>query len=252
MKIIFILILCHVFVSSFCRKGYSDLLYLKGSDYGINVTIKRVDKDLITATILKKHIVDIAVDPLDASPFPDTLEFRYIDKSLHCKVIEIGDNDVHAQIPMAEIASFNMDLSSATASEDIYYRTDTETNTPGMPDHIEDGQEEGRDRIIRKGQGIIKGDILSQGNPLPRCQVRIYRLVSKGFLFFRSYKQAEYYETITDNNGNYLFENIPAGAYKLYWKASLGEPWMMRIETEPDVVVLEGKMAIASPLDIGP
>lgn len=252
MKIIFILILYHGFAISFCSKVYCDQLYLKGLDHGIDVTIKKTDKGLITATILKRHIVDIAVNPSDTGPFPDILEFLYSHKSIHCKIIEIEDNAVHAEIPMVEIASFNIDLSAQTATGDIYYRTDMKTDTPWMPDRIKDRQWEGRDRIIREEPGIIKGKLISLGNPLPGCQVKIYRLVSNGFLFFKSYKQAEYYETITDNSGNYLFEDIPAGAYKLYWKSSLGEPWMMRIETEPDIIVMSGEMTIASPLDIGP
>ena len=107
-------------------------------------------------------------------------------------------------------------------------------------------------QTVSKHLGMVKGAILSKGSLLAKCQVRIYRLAPKGFLFFKRYKQGNHYETITDNNGNYMFKNIPEGSYKLFWKESLGKPWMKRIETEPDIFVSGGKQTIATPFDIDP
>ena len=253
MKIIIILtlVLCLIFFKSFYSKAYSDLLYLKGSNSGIEVEIKEADKDSVTAAIPRKHISDIEVNRLDTVPYPDILELQYNNDPIHCKVIEIGENVVHTRIPMDEIVSFNVGFTNSTDSEDVYYkRENNRINTPGITTLYKNRQKDEKDGIISKDIGMIKGSILFQGNPLAKCQVKIYRLTTKGFLFFKSYKQEEYYETITDSNGCYLFGGIPAGAYKLYWKNSLGEPWMKRIETEPDIIVVGGKQAIVSPLDI--
>lgn len=240
-----------MFFKSFYSKAYSDLLYLKGSNSGIGVDIKETDKDSVTVVIPKKHISDIAVNTLDAVPYPDILELQYNNEPIHCKVIEIGEKAVLARIPMDEIASFNIDLSNSTDYGNVYYKRENNMiNTPGITTIYKNRQKDEKHEVISKDMGMIKGSILFQGNPLAKCQVKIYRLTTKGFLFFKSYKQEEDYETITDSNGCYLFEDIPAGAYKLYWKSSLGEPWMKRIETEPDIIVAGGKRAIVSPLDI--
>ena len=99
-------------------------------------------------------------------------------------------------------------------------------------------------------RGIITGIITSNGKPLQKCQVKIYKLERKGSLLFKRYFQTDFHETITDNNGNYKFKDIPEGDYKLYWKKSLGEPWTKRIETEPDIIVKKGQITAPCIIDI--
>ncbi|MGR3317229.1 MAG: hypothetical protein ACUZ8O_01940 [Candidatus Anammoxibacter sp.] len=230
-----LLALCLTFSTSLYFAAYADLLYLKGSDYGINVEINKSDAHSVTATIPKGNIVDIMVNTSNDTLYPDSLKLKYNVKELHCKVLETRKTVIITRIPMIEVASFNISLSD-----------------PGIQNSIENLQNEENKQPISKYSGMVKGAILSKGSLLTKCQVRIYRLEPKGFLFFKRYKQGDHYETMTDNNGNYMFKNIPEGSYKLFWKRNLGEPWMKRIETEPDIFVLGGKQTIAAPFDIDP
>ena len=257
--------LCLTLSTSYHFAAHADLLYLKGSDYGINVEINKSDARSVTATIPKENIVEVMVNASNNTSYPDTLMLKYNRNELHCKVIETKETVIITRIPMIEVASFNITISDPANTETIYKRrTDNERYAPGIETNIEDLQYVEDDGNFEKGgleknrqpvpkhPGMVKGSILSKGSPLAKCQVRIYRLEPKGFLFFKRYKQSNHYETMTDNDGNYTFKNIPEGSYKLYWKRNLGEPWMKRIETEPDIFVFDGKQTIATPFDIGP
>ena len=48
-------------------------------------------------------------------------------------------------------------------------------------------------------------------------------------------------ETITDENGRYLFEKVNPGGYKIYWKPPHESSWIRSIKMEPDLFVETGE-----------
>lgn len=76
----------------------------------------------------------------------------------------------------------------------------------------------------------VTGRVISGGKSLPRCLVRIVMVSGK--------KQGEtYFTTITDEDGKYEFNNIPAGDYDVYWKTAEGESWIRKLSEKPNISI---------------
>ena len=54
-------------------------------------------------------------------------------------------------------------------------------------------------------------------------------------------KEGLWFETITDENGRYLFEKVNPGGYKIYWKPPRESSWIRSIKMEPDIFVEAGE-----------
>jgi protocatechuate 3,4-dioxygenase beta subunit len=81
--------------------------------------------------------------------------------------------------------------------------------------------------------------MLAKGKPLPGCQVKIQMLEKWGI--FGNPKKGLRFETITDENGRYLFDKVHPGGYKIYWKPPGGSSWIRSIKMEPDIFVEAGE-----------
>ena len=87
--------------------------------------------------------------------------------------------------------------------------------------------------------GKVTGRMLAKGKPLPGCHVKIQMLEKWGI--FGNPKKGLRFETITDENGRYLFEKVQPGGYKIYWKPPGGSSWIRSIKMEPDIFVEAGE-----------
>lgn len=246
----FVFVFFYLFSVFYCSNTFGDKLFLKGANYGLDAEIKESNRNVVIVAIQKNNVTDISVNVLKEKHFPDSIKLKCRSEILDCKVLEINEEVVVATIPMNEILSFDITLaeSSNTLFNDVKSGRIKENSivSSGIGNW---SHKENTENII-KGFGTVRGIILSQGVPLQKCEVKITRLIPGKFMFLKKYKKAEQYETITNSKGIYVFDNIPAGEYKLYWKTSIGEPWMSRIEKEPDIIVINEKMSVAASLDI--
>ena len=87
--------------------------------------------------------------------------------------------------------------------------------------------------------GRVTGRMLFKGKPLPGCQVKIMMLEKWGI--FGTPKEGLRFETITDENGRYLFDKVSPGGYKIYWKPPGESSWIRSINMEPDIFVEAGE-----------
>jgi hypothetical protein len=87
--------------------------------------------------------------------------------------------------------------------------------------------------------GKVTGRMFYKGKLLPGCQVKIILLEKWGI--FGKPKEGLRFETITDENGRYLFEKVNPGGYKVYWKPPHGSSWIRSIKMEPDLFVEAGE-----------
>lgn len=91
--------------------------------------------------------------------------------------------------------------------------------------------------------GRVKGRFLQKGKPLPSCKVRVIKLTKEGGAYFKDTESSKSIESITDRYGIYIFEDVPPGLYKLYWKPQMEASWIRRVSMEPDVRVKAGEIA---------
>lgn len=100
-------------------------------------------------------------------------------------------------------------------------------------------QQINEETIEAENYGRVAGRMLHKGKPLPGCQVKIIVLERWGV--FGGVKKGIRFETITDENGVYNFENVPPGGYKIYWKPPSESSWIRRLQMEPDIYVEHGE-----------
>jgi hypothetical protein len=96
------------------------------------------------------------------------------------------------------------------------------------------------DEFEVENYGRVTGRMLFKGKPLPGCQVKIMKLEKWGM--FGTPKEGLRFETITDENGRYLFEKVHPGGYKIYWKPPGETSWIRSIKMEPDIFVETGEI----------
>ncbi|MEK6766187.1 MAG: carboxypeptidase-like regulatory domain-containing protein [Planctomycetota bacterium] len=104
---------------------------------------------------------------------------------------------------------------------------------------LEDKKQMEEDAFEVENYGKVAGRMLFKGKPLPGCQVKIIMLEKWGI--FGKPKESLQFETITDDNGRYLFEKVHPGGYKIYWKPPGESSWIRSIKMEPDIFVEAGE-----------
>lgn len=239
-----VLFMCH-------NIAHGDLLYLKDIKDGLEVNITSSNENTLTAIIDKREISNISVNTLNKENFPDTFTLFINTNKVFCKIVEINSTRITAEIPMVEVESFNITLSKMPEESNFIYDNSLDNETKPETQFL-NKQHNTINKNQQKTPGLLTGLVHSKGKPLASCEIKLYKLEKSGVFFRKSYIQKErgHLETITDNNGVYSFNKIPAGAYKLYWRQSLGEEWKKRIEMEPDIIVWSGEKTFAGILDI--
>lgn len=104
---------------------------------------------------------------------------------------------------------------------------------------LEDKKQMEEDAFEVENYGKVAGRMLFKSKPLPGCQVKIIMLEKWGI--FGKPKESLQFETITDENGRYLFEKVHPGGYKIYWKPPGETSWIRSIKMEPDIFVEAGE-----------
>ncbi len=88
--------------------------------------------------------------------------------------------------------------------------------------------------------GAVYGRLSHGGRPLPECRVSLVPL-QKTYGGYKVDGAKEPQSAVTDEQGNYRFEGVPAGPYKLFWMPKATNQWIRRIAFRPDVFVRNDK-----------
>lgn len=99
------------------------------------------------------------------------------------------------------------------------------------------------------GRGHAEGRILRRGAGFSGCQVKLVRHGNASGRF-KGDKEVIEFQTVSDGNGNYRFENIPPGNYKLKWQLPGDTGWIHRINDKPDVTVEPGRTSVLNPIEM--
>jgi hypothetical protein len=88
--------------------------------------------------------------------------------------------------------------------------------------------------------GTVQGRLLQSGAPLVHCRVVMVRLEREGMCD----EDFEPMTALSDDQGIYRFERVPAGKYKFTWLPEGTKHWIRRIQMKPDVIVRAGQNVV--------
>ncbi len=255
----------------------ADTLSLEGFDEKIDVKILEMNDEYIKVIVPQSEIGSISIKSERDSKYPDTV-FINVDgkeKKVMCKIVKITKSPGNitlqisrervSAIQIAFLDSNQMDALSAHREERAQPPVDTELLKEQIMEQLrhefeikqERQEQEGvsiEDRIKEelRGEfenrekaydgeyyGKVTGRMFYKDKPLPGCQVKITMLEKWGI--FGKPKEGLRFETITDENGRYLFEKVNPGGYKIYWKPPHESSWIRSIKMEPDIFVEAGE-----------
>lgn len=110
------------------------------------------------------------------------------------------------------------------------------------------------EQLLQEEMGRVEGIILWKKNPLVNGSVKIilkrytgFSLASLKNMFSGDNEKSSdqvIFETKTDSQGQYVFEKVPPGQYRLHWMPNTETGWVHRLREKPDFEVIAGKQTI--------
>ncbi len=99
--------------------------------------------------------------------------------------------------------------------------------------------------------GSVEGMFLRAGAPLPECRVKLVRVIRSNNLgaIFNILQEGTEYETVTDVEGKYRFDNIPVGEYGIKWQLPQDTGWIRRLSDKPDAIVLKSETTLLKSIE---
>ena len=101
-----------------------------------------------------------------------------------------------------------------------------------------------------KTGGRVSGRLLNRSRPLVNCRISLVPLQRSGFGGYSVNGAGEPQTAVTDDRGEYRFEDIPHGRYKLFWLPQGHRRWIRRIEFRPDVVIKGAETVELKPIRV--
>lgn len=100
--------------------------------------------------------------------------------------------------------------------------------------------------------GSVEGRIARRGVGVPEVKVKLVRWVEEASLLgaFKELKKGAEFETTTDQNGKYAFQNIPVGRYELKWLPKGSDAWIRRLTEKPDIMVTKGRTVTVKTVEL--
>lgn len=260
-----------------------DSILLKGQGPGgdvkeIRAKVTELRPDHVTAIISKEGVTSASYSMEDKEGYLDKVSFGSVE--IACKVIDMGESTMVVGIPREVIASVRVSFQKEQGRDTLQRAPTTDAPSPSGSGQLkaeaalgstslqelkeelkkelreEMGAEKKQEEkiIIAATTGRVEGRIARGGNPLPGCKVKIVLMVKRGgalFGKFTAQSDAPEFETETDKDGKYVFQEIPEGDYKLFWRPPGEASWIRRMKMDPDVLVQAGKTCTPKAVDTG-
>lgn len=260
-----------------------DSILLKGQGPGgdvkeIRAKVTELRPDHVTAIISKEEVTSASYSMEDKEGYLDKVSFGSVE--IACKVVDMGESTMVVGIPREAIASVRVSFQKEQGTGG---QPKTDVSSPPKadgsgqskaeaalgPSSLQELKEElkrelreemGAEKkqeekvVISQTTGRVEGRISHGGNPLPGCKVKIVLMVKRGGMLFKNFapqSDAPEFDTETDRDGKYVFQEIPEGDYKLFWRPPGADSWIRRMKMEPDVLVQAGKTCTPKAVDTG-
>ncbi len=269
-----------ILILAICTGTYADTLKLEGFEEKIDVKILEMNEEFVQVVVPQREIGSMSMKSQDDDKYPDSVFIKVDDKEdkVICKIVKITKKpgSITLQIPRERVAAIQIafpgseegtagnqgDASARSAQPPV----DVERLIGRIKEELRDEFErkQGKDDVAIEEKikedlrlefedkkqmedaafalencGRVTGRMLAKGKPLPGCQVKIMMLEKWGM--FGQPKEGRQLETVTDENGRYLFEGVHPGGYKLYWKPPGETSWIRTIKMEPEIFVEAGE-----------
>ncbi|HHT9139539.1 MAG TPA: carboxypeptidase-like regulatory domain-containing protein [Candidatus Tripitaka californicus] len=245
----------------------------------IRAKVTELRPDHVTAIISKEEVTSASYSMEDKEGYLDKVSFGSVE--IACKVMDMGESTMIVGIPREAIASVRVSFQKEPGKGTLQRAptTDAPSHSSGsgqlkaeaalgstsLQELKEELKRELREEmgaekkqeekiIIAATTGRVEGRIARGGNPLPGCKVKIVLMARRGSMFFKNFAaqaDAPEFETETDRDGKYVFQDIPEGDYKLFWRPPGEDSWIRRMKMEPDVLVQAGKTCTPKAVDTG-
>lgn len=251
---------------------FEDSILFKGTGKEIRAKVTELMPDHVTAVVSKGDVASVNYCMEDKEGYFDKVSFGSGEVS--CKVMDLGVSTMVLEIPREEIASvrvFFQKEQKMGPKADVFTSDVSDLSKPGassgtaslqelkdqlkkeLKEEMSAEKKEEEKVAVKQSTGRVEGKITRGGNPLPGCKVKIVQMVKRGFLFkaYSPQDNALEFETETDKEGRYIFQDIPEGDYKLSWRPPWENGWIRKLKMEPDVFVQAGKTCNPKDIDTG-
>ncbi len=260
-----------------CTKVYADTLKLEGFDERVDVKILEMNEDYIKIIVSESEIDSVSIKSERDPQYPDAvfINAHGKKKKVICKIVKITKSPVNItlQISREKVSAIQIDFPDSSQDDTLTAhreeRAQPSVDVESLKEQImeqvrrefeikherqeqEDlsfeerikmelrGELENREKALDvENYGRVTGRMFYKGKLLPGCQVKIVMLEKWGV--FGKPKEGLRFETITDEDGRYLFEKVNPGGYKIYWKPPHESSWIRSIKMEPDMFVEAGE-----------
>jgi hypothetical protein len=255
-----------------------DAILLKGSEGEVRAKVTELRPDHVTAIVSKEGVTSINYSMEDKEGYLDKVSFG--SKEVRCKILDMAESTMVVEIPREEIASVRVFFQKEQGVKGLLDAGESssmpqETNVGArhaVPLQMSSDLQELKEELKRELKeeidtekkeeekvarvqvtGRVEGKITRGGNPLAGCKVKVVLMTKKGSFLFKTSTTDDSleFETETDRDGRYVFQEIPAGDYKMYWRPPWENSWIRRIKMEPDVFVQAGMTYRAKDIDTG-
>ena len=270
-----------ILILTICTETYADTLKLEGFEEKIDVKILEMNEEFIKVVVPQREIGSIGIKSEDDDKYPDTVFIKVDGKEnkVICKIVKITKKpgSITLQISRERVAAIQIAFPGSGQDQgDASVRSvqpyvDVERLKEQIKEELrlefekkqeaqleiqqEDGvaiEERIKEELMAEFEekeraydaencGKVAGRMLLKGKPLPGCKVKIQSCLWKKWGIFGNPRKGLRFETITDENGCYLFDKVQPGGYKIYWKPPGGSSWIRSIKMEPDIFVEAGE-----------
>jgi len=217
------------------------------SQYGITETSQRAPVPLTTVTPLASTQPFVGAEPNAVQSADGTWrdDGRYVIININGKEMKLlKASSVPPQSGQGSLASFDNQLQPVAEPLQSAAPTDSGIFSlpPTGPETIGSGSVLPETLVapVQPTEGTVHGRLLQKGYPLVNCYVVIAPW-PKGDASDSSVDTRTPLSTMTNDEGFYCFEHVPAGEYKLTWLPEGTKQWIRRIAMRPDVIVHEGQ-----------
>lgn len=241
---------------------HSEVVTFTESGCELDLQVEEITADRVTARMNRADIVRLRLGVSAGEPFGDRLLSSRCATEINVQLVTMSQEWVTLVLPRQIIAALDAvgetpvsteaKIDSPPSRTPPLLRTEVERLAQEMADFK--AQAAAQERLFEANieqavYGSLRGRLLSNGKPYSGAPVKVRRLptVSGGEADNKTSPQL--FETVTDIQGNFRFEQLPEGPYDIYWIPPQRGYWVRRLTQGPSTVIRAGQVRAVSDIN---